>query len=362
MINNININGFQTHTNTKITFSPGLNVIVGSSDRGKSAILRSLLWLFKNKFGGESVRNWGLKKEDLIFVSAAVDGHTIIKNRKNGKNWYVIDGTKFEALKTDVPQELLNIINLSEFNIQTQHGSYCLIDDSPGEVTRKINELAQLDVIDRLFHNLNIRIRTTGEDIEEEEGRIKEYERRISNFDYLGEVETIISDLDKKMLVLKRIETECGGLEKVLGTVSDLEVSIANGDKILVYESLVKETIKQTETYETVQKEIDSLSQFVGDIGMFGVDLEANEQWLAVIEPFTALNSLITRYESEEKTIKDMSFLIKAVVDTEFNEKKQVLKLNTKQNTLEKLLKENKICPFCHQALTENIIRRITGE
>ena len=40
---------FQSHLNTVIELHPGLNILVGESDQGKTAIIRALRWLFYNE-------------------------------------------------------------------------------------------------------------------------------------------------------------------------------------------------------------------------------------------------------------------------------------------------------------------------
>ena len=42
MIKSVGIVNFQSHEETAIEFSPGLNVIAGGSDAGKSSILRAI--------------------------------------------------------------------------------------------------------------------------------------------------------------------------------------------------------------------------------------------------------------------------------------------------------------------------------
>ena len=44
MIDKIKIENIQSHKNTELNLSNGINVIVGSSNNGKSAILRALYW------------------------------------------------------------------------------------------------------------------------------------------------------------------------------------------------------------------------------------------------------------------------------------------------------------------------------
>ena len=58
MIKNLLLKNFQSHIDSKIEFDSGFNVICGSSDSGKSALLRALMWVIANRPSGDSIKNW----------------------------------------------------------------------------------------------------------------------------------------------------------------------------------------------------------------------------------------------------------------------------------------------------------------
>ena len=49
MIKRIKIENIQSHKETELELSSGINAIVGSSNNGKSAILRAFYWLVYNR-------------------------------------------------------------------------------------------------------------------------------------------------------------------------------------------------------------------------------------------------------------------------------------------------------------------------
>ena len=56
MIDKIKIQNYQSHENTELELSPGINVIIGETDRGKTSILRALNWMFSNRPLGEGFK------------------------------------------------------------------------------------------------------------------------------------------------------------------------------------------------------------------------------------------------------------------------------------------------------------------
>jgi len=145
-------------------------VVTGASDSGKSTVIRGLQWVFNNRPSGDKIKNWYSQERDRVAVGIVFTDETIVvKERIKGKSSYIV-GTKdstdrFEAIKQDVPEEVSTLANLSECNIQSQHEPYFFLNDTPGEVARKLNDLVGLNIIDTMFQNLDSRIRRVSSDV-----------------------------------------------------------------------------------------------------------------------------------------------------------------------------------------------------
>ena len=58
MIKKIQIQNFQSHKETTLKLDPGVNIIVGTTDSGKTSILRALRWVIWNRPSGDDFRSW----------------------------------------------------------------------------------------------------------------------------------------------------------------------------------------------------------------------------------------------------------------------------------------------------------------
>ena len=67
-IQEVTIEGYQSHTNSTFCLSPGLTVITGPSDAGKTAIIRALRWFAFNEPTGEAFLH-----TCLLYTSDAAD-------------------------------------------------------------------------------------------------------------------------------------------------------------------------------------------------------------------------------------------------------------------------------------------------
>ena len=93
MLKRIRIKNFQKHDKLDIEFSPNVTTIVGSSDSGKSAIVRALRWACLNKPNGNSFIRNGQKS---VKVRVEVDDSKITRT-KGSANTYELDGETFHS-------------------------------------------------------------------------------------------------------------------------------------------------------------------------------------------------------------------------------------------------------------------------
>jgi exonuclease SbcC len=155
MIEKLIIRNFQCHKRLKIEFDPLVTTIVGPSDVGKSAVLRALGWVTTNHPRGEAFIRDGADKATAIL---SVDGHKI-KRSRGSKNTYELDGSKFTAFGNATPDEIAAVLNLSELNFQGQHDAAFWFSESAGEVSRQLNSIVDLSVIDSTLSNLSSALR-----------------------------------------------------------------------------------------------------------------------------------------------------------------------------------------------------------
>jgi len=182
MLKGIKISNHRSNHSLKIVFSKHVTTICGESFQGKSNALRALKWVALNKPTGTSFISWGHKQSSVLL---ATDKHRVRRIRSKSKNTYEIDGQELHAFGNGVPDSVQDALRLSELNFQTQqeipHGSGPLFwfALSSGEVSRRLNAVVNLDLIDRIQANAQKKLRTT-QTLEHEYERIVEEEKNQS--------------------------------------------------------------------------------------------------------------------------------------------------------------------------------------
>ena len=162
MIKALNIKNFQSHAGTALELHPGINVIAGQSDSGKSSLLRAFRWAVENRPGGDAFRSWW---EGDTVVSLCTGPHFIERRKTDTENTYLLDQADgkhrtikpldFNAFGQDVPEEIRNVLNLCGLNTQWQHDRPFLLSETAGEVARQLNKVARLEAINRALSNID---------------------------------------------------------------------------------------------------------------------------------------------------------------------------------------------------------------
>src|SRR5208282_2978314 len=97
----------------------GLTVVVGPSNKGKSAIFRALKGLLRNELSAACVRNG---QKHPLELTVKLDNHVVTATRaRDGSSHYVIDGEKFAKLAGAIPEDIKKLgygeVKIGEFSV-----------------------------------------------------------------------------------------------------------------------------------------------------------------------------------------------------------------------------------------------------
>ena len=158
MLEKLQITNHGTNESKVIEFDSNVTTIIGRSYIGKSWILRALRWVSRNKPAGDSFITWDA---DEAKVKLTIDGRRVIRTRSKSINSYRLSGRKepYVAFGNEVPKDIAAIINLSDINFQGQHSTPFWFCETAGEVSRQLNSIVNLELIDSTLANIASEIR-----------------------------------------------------------------------------------------------------------------------------------------------------------------------------------------------------------
>ena len=309
MIKSIELKNIQSHENTRIELDKGINCIVGSSNNGKSAILRGLYWARYNRpLGIDTLAShWALNKKgeltDEMSVTIENENGTICRKRTKADNQYIVNGEILNVVKSDIPSEVEQILNLSDTNIQKQLDEPFLLSKSSGEVAKYFNKVVRLDVIDRVLTNAETTRRKTQNDIKNIQVQIKDCEDKLQAFEWLDGVEILIDKYERVSNRKNQIENDVVFLEKSL---SDYESCLERIVDLGKQKELVAEVYEQmrgsTELNKHFVQLVESVNQFEDVKGYF--DFGDEKKLIVKIESFDT-DELESEIKALEKSIND---------------------------------------------------------
>lgn len=144
MLERLQVKDFQAHEQLRLRFDPGVTTIVGASDAGKSAVIRAIWWAMANQPGGDQFIRHGA---DEAVVWLWLDGRKIVRTRGK-ENLYHLDEQEYKAFGAGVPDPIAAVANVTSVNLQGQHDAAYWFHDTAGQVSRNLNSVVDLTIID----------------------------------------------------------------------------------------------------------------------------------------------------------------------------------------------------------------------
>jgi len=323
MIKSLTIENFQSHPKSLFEFSPGLNCIVGSSDVGKSAALRSLNWIANNRPNGDFFRSyWGGDTSASIITE---DGAEIKRIKTKSENIYSVDDKELKAVGKDIPAEVQEALQFTEINIQYQMDAPFLLSQSSGEIARYLNQIVNLENIHESMKRIEsirrqamAKAESAKEQKEALEMRLKELpdivhiegliekgegleksisekedsnaslEKIITSLEYVEEELEKSIDFKKARKLLQRCEDlqdsisdkerENCSVEKIIGSLDDIDTELRELSHFAEAKALLNSYLERKEKLEELEEETEELKECLGSLEYVSIQIEENSK------------------------------------------------------------------------------------
>lgn len=200
-IKRVILENFQSHKHTIVDFDNRLNVIVGPSDSGKTAILRGIKWALYNDPSGDYFIREGESHCSVTLIFS--DSTKIKRYRSKSKNAYYLydeydNELNFEGFGTNVPEEILNATGIKKIlldknvsksiNISDQLEGAFLLSEKGSIRASSIGYLVGVDIIDDALKETLREVRSISNNKRNMDEHIDKLEKELSQYDYLEEL------------------------------------------------------------------------------------------------------------------------------------------------------------------------------
>jgi len=352
-IKSVKIHNFQSHEDSFLEFHPGVNIIVGPSDSGKSAIMKAMRWVTKNRpLGVKSIKSNFASDNEPINVRIDFDeGQWIERFRGGEKNCYLTPEHKhddfIEAFRAGVPDEVERIVNIPDYNFHSQFDRLFLLEYTSGQVAEELNNVAGLDVIDDVYARISSIIKESKRDIGVVEKTISDLEEEIKQYFDLPDIVSTFEELEKKIEQREIRRKERSNILAITCVIDDLDREIEKSKKWLEIEKPLTKFYKETQELRDtivergkivrVIQQLDKFEEEISDLSFF-------------IEPLERIKSFIEYVREVKKLSQEKNIIEKLLSELEiFNEK--ILRCKEDINLLNDecayWVNELEICPVC---------------
>lgn len=335
MLKSLLIKNFQKHKKFKLNFGR-VTTIVGPSDKGKSALIRALVWVMTNKPGGTDFISHGA---DTAGAKLEFDNSSVSRKKGKAGNTYSLDGEVFKAFGHHTPKEVAEPLNIRDINLQQQHDSPFWFSLSSGEVSKRLNQLVDLTLMDNSVHIAKQRLR-------------KENSRRTVLYDELEDAREKAKEFEWTKQAhrdLKECEVHAGNLENKALDIEDMQSMVEEVDRIIELEDRQTVYIEQAQNLIKGCQFVQRAEEWVGGFQRLVGQLERNEQFIEEVPEFDGHQIAAQLADLEEEGARLGEFLK--------SDEHLTMKLKAAKDTIIKCqddlatLKDVAICEACGRPL-----------
>ena len=347
MIESLHLINCQSHKDTLIEFSPGLNVFVGDTDSGKSAIIRGLdKVIYNNTPSKELISHWG----GPMSIITSVDGNSItLKNDK--KDSYILNKTILNAIGTKVPDEISSIFNMGDVNIQNQSDYFFLLMETSGYVASYLNKIANLGQIDSTTKSIKSELNGVNRSIEHDKKSLKEKEESLESYSFLPKLKTSIKETDKLKEQILTIQLEIDSIKYLIDKIKAIDSKLSKIEKLLSLKFTINDTLEFIAAKKSLEFQEQNLNLYITrleDIDLKILNKLTYINLRPVINDFNKIKSerdiLSTKLDILTTSIKKISTINKKIKIVNSNRIKE-------HNTYHAELKKLNKCFFCGSKL-----------
>jgi exonuclease SbcC len=326
MIQSIQLTNFKSYVEQLFTFHPGINLFIGSSNNGKTTIFRAFYWILNNRPLGKSVVSyWNRdKKGDPVEPTKTklqIDDKTIIRGREPGKNYYSFASNNYEALKGNIPDEIISFLNMTDVNVQKQKEQPFLISFTSGEAAKYLNSIIKLDVIDDCLAYVRDKKKKCNDSLKAEIRELETLEKELNQLVWIDDadcllkkVEGIVGKKEEKQQVFNVLSRLIVEYIRLIGDLIRFEV-ISKIEELFVEINLVESELKEKQkqqqilyssierylqTQKIIQKSvtISEMESIICDVRKIEEE-KREKQWV-----LNKLKVIINDYEGKQEQLK----------------------------------------------------------
>lgn len=175
------------------------------------------------------------KGADSTTVCLYVGAARVRRTKGKGVNSYAIGSTEYVSFGTGVPEEVEDLLGLTEHNLQGQHDSPFWFGLTPGQVSRELNQVFDLESIDRALSFVAAEHRAARSETQLCEKRVAAAEAEVESLAWVKEAEVRFGEVEAVRREYRDRVQRVGTLQDLLGALPELDRVLAAGSPVQAF-------------------------------------------------------------------------------------------------------------------------------
>ena len=333
MIKELIIKNFEAHDKFRVKLDSHITTFTGATDVGKSSIIRAIKWVVLNRPLGDSfIRD----KDKPAYVGIKTEKGIV--SRKKGKeiNIYKINNQILEAFRTNVPEEVQRFLEMEELNFQLQFDAPYWFMISPGEVSKQLNRIVDLEIIDTCLGKLASRIHKIKTEVNVVQERI---DKASNSLEQLSFVKPMSKDYNKLEILKTQIESKRHNSSSLSIAIQDIERYIFSAKTLMSAHFEAVKLLDIGTKYKIKANKIESLKSLIRNLS---TNTKAIKSKIPNIQSFISIAIKYKKMEEHCIILKRFIEEIELEKEKECQRKKELL---LSERKLKKMIGQT--CPLC---------------
>lgn len=287
-------------------FAPGLNVITGPSDQGKSAIIRALRWVLFNEPRGTDFIRAGAGK---ALVSVWLDnGVMISRERSSSRNRYTLqypgqEEMILEGFGSEVPLEVRQAHGIRKVMLDTDTEVVLNIAGQlEGPFLLNVSGATRAKAIGRVYgvHLLDAAVRSCLRDTARLEQRLHEIDARLATnqaqlqeYQDLPLLEARLGQVTTLTAAAKEKQERAVRLRQYAGELAGVRQAIASTKSLLATVEAVEGVVPLLESLERLRERHRALAQRADELARVNRHLEQLRELVARLTDVEGASALV---------------------------------------------------------------------
>ena len=280
MIQSLHLKNFGPYKDQFVEFHSGVNVFVGLSSNGKSALLKAFPFVIDNKNpksadGALGFINRPLERGKVAEVvlslkneagdsdgSDGSDGSDkIIRRKGKSINEYQLnDDTPQKAMGVNVPAHISQIINMNSINFHKQKDLPFLLDEKPGQVAKQLSQVINLQEIDECTSLAKSTVKENASILKNQQAELENLNGSLNDLDY---VQSFKAEVDVYLAARADFIKQDNKFRKVDSIIVEIEELQKQQEELLLITQLDNDICEFELSYNNFVSESDRFDKIV---------------------------------------------------------------------------------------------------